>query len=80
MATVTESESRCVEQIGNLAGVLWHALEEHGPLSFSKLAKIVEAPREAVAMSLGWLAREEKISIEDVGRGKVISLRQASHD
>ena len=73
MATATESP--CIEQIGLVAGATWHALHEHGPLSIAKLAKIVDVPREALAMSLGWLAREEKITIEDVGRGRVVSLR-----
>lgn len=73
MAMATTSDS--ITQIGETAGAVWHALNENGPLSLAKLTKVVEAPRDLILQAIGWLAREDKIEIEETGRGKVISLR-----
>lgn len=73
MATVIES---CLTaQIGEAAGAVWHALADEGPLSITKLVKRVELPRDLVLQALGWLAREDKIDIEETSRGKLVSLR-----
>ncbi len=65
-----------VEQIGEIAGVLWHHLDEHGPSTLSQLAKEIDAPRDVIMQAVGWLAREDKLSIEEEGRGKkTVSLR-----
>lgn len=73
MATVMTQD--CVTQIGEMAGVVWHVLDEHGPLTLAKLVKQIDAPRDAVMQALGWLAREEKLSIEETSRGKIVTLR-----
>ena len=65
----------CVVQIGETAGLVWKALSEKGPLSIAKLIKMVGEPRDLVMQAIGWLAREDKISIEDQGRSRVVSLR-----
>ncbi|HEX3725866.1 MAG TPA: winged helix-turn-helix domain-containing protein [Pirellulales bacterium] len=65
-----------VDQIGDTAGVVWHYLHDNGPSTFTELAKEIDAPRDVVMQAVGWLAREDKISIEEEGRNKkVISLR-----
>lgn len=61
--------------IGETAGRVWHCLSEHGSLSYSQLVKQVDQPRDLVMQALGWLAREEKISIDVSGRSKVVTLR-----
>lgn len=61
-------------QIGNVAGEVWSVLARDGTLSVSKLVKTVGEPRDLVMQALGWLAREEKISIEEDGRRRVVSL------
>ena len=71
MATV-EVETNTL--IGETAGAVWRTLDEHGPLSMAKLVKEVGAPRDLVMQALGWLAREDKIAIDD-SRTKVVSLR-----
>jgi predicted ArsR family transcriptional regulator len=71
MATAPSPTS--IEQIGETAGLVWRALSENGPLSLAKLAKEVDVPKELVLQAIGWLAREDKIHIED-GRTKIISL------
>ena len=74
MATVTDSS--CLEQIGQTAGDVWHVLHEKGPLSVAKLVKSADAPRETVQQAIGWLAREGKISIEEEGRSRIVSLAE----
>ena len=73
MGTATSASH--VEQIGELAGLVWHALNGREPLSLTKLVELVEAPRDTVMQAIGWLAREDKICIEQTGRGRMISLR-----
>jgi hypothetical protein len=65
----------CNQQIGETAGLVWRALDDGGPMSLAKLVKSVGAPRDLVMQALGWLAREDKIAIEDTNRGRTVSLR-----
>lgn len=74
MATATEMNA-CIGQIGAVAGQVWHTLEDEGPLSMSKLVKLIDAPRDTVMQAIGWLAREDKIDIDETNRGRVVSLR-----
>lgn len=67
MATAHHS---CVDQIGDTAGIIWHDLNENGPRTLTQLVKEVDAPRDVVMQALGWLAREDKIAIEEEARGK----------
>jgi hypothetical protein len=64
-----------VAHVGKIAGVVWSVLSENGPLSMAKLVKAVGEPRDVVMQALGWLAREDKIQIEEDGRTRVVSLR-----
>jgi len=64
-----------VALIGDTAGVVWNVLHEDGPMSLAKLVKAVGEPRDTVMQALGWLAREDKISIEEEGRKRIVSLR-----
>ena len=64
-----------VAHVGETAGVVWSVLKENGPLSMAKLVKAVGGPRDVVMQALGWLAREDKIWIEEEGRTRVVSLR-----
>lgn len=67
--------SCCIGRIGDTAGVVWNVLAEEGPLSMAKLVKAVGEPRDTVMQALGWLARENKIEIEEEGRRRIVSLR-----
>jgi len=64
-----------VEQIGCVAGEVWRVLEREGPLSMAKLVKAVGEPRDTVMQAIGWLAREDKLQIEEEGRSRIVSLR-----
>ena len=73
MATAQHSG---VDQIGDTAGALWHYLNEHGPHTLTQLSKEIDVPRDVLMQAIGWLAREDKLSIDEEGRGKkVVSLR-----
>lgn len=71
----SEPPVSCVMQIGETAGLVWKALSQNGPLSLAKLIKKVGEPRDLVMQAIGWLAREDKILIEDQKRTRIISLR-----
>lgn len=73
MATAMTQD--CVIQIGEMAGLVWKTLDEQGALSLAKLVKNIDAPRDTIMQALGWLAREDKITIEETSRGKIVSLR-----
>ena len=70
----TDSPVSAVLQIGEVAGIVWQVLSEKGPLSMAKLLKAVGKPRDTVMQALGWLAREDKISIDDKGRNRIVSF------
>ena len=73
MATVTENGQAL--HIGEAAGLVWHALNDNGPLSLAKLVKMVDAPRDTVMQAVGWLAREDKVEFEETQRGRLLVLR-----
>jgi hypothetical protein len=73
MATAVSASG--VDQIGETAGIVWQKLVEDGPVSTAKLAGSIDAPRDTVMQAIGWLAREDKVCIEQTKRGRVISLR-----
>lgn len=70
----TDTVANEIENIGATAGLVWHYLEENGPVTLSKLAKDVDAPRDQVMQGVGWLAREGKIRFDETPRSKVIAL------
>ena len=73
MATDTMN---CNSQIGETAGEIWHVLDAKGPLTIAKLVKEVDAPKDMILQGLGWLAREDKINIDEDARTKLVSLRK----
>jgi hypothetical protein len=68
--TMTEE----MDLIGRTAGAVWHFLREEGPVTLTKLSKEIDAPRDIVMQSLGWLAREGKIAYFDGARTKRVGL------
>lgn len=70
----TDMVANEIESIGAAAGLIWHYLDENGPVTLSKLAKEVDAPRDQVMQGVGWLAREGKIRFDETPRSKVIAL------
>ena len=68
--------SSLVQQVGETAGVVWHALADQGPLSLAKLVERVGGNRDLVMQAVGWLAREGKVEITETKRGRVVSLTE----
>jgi len=63
----TSTTDSLVWKIGETAGKVWHVLKE--------LIRSVDAPRDLVLQAIGWLAREEKIEIEQSSKGRYVWLR-----
>lgn len=64
-----------MEQIGELAGRIWHTLDEEGELRVATLKKQLEAPDSQLYLALGWLAREDKIALTPAGRSWRVRLK-----
>ncbi len=65
-----------IEDIGNAAGEIWRFLEQQTePVNLTNLKKNVPIPSSILMMGLGWLAREDKISIESSEASYKISLK-----
>ncbi len=71
----TAAPANTVAYIGETAGTVWKVLVENGPMSMARLVKAVGEPRDTVMQALGWLAREDKVWIEEEGRTRIVSLR-----
>ncbi len=65
-----------ITEIGIVAGDIWHYLDIHSEALLSDIAKGIDRPRDVVLMSLGWLAREGHIILEQEGQGYKASLRK----
>ncbi len=53
------------EDIGKAAGVIWKFLEQQSqPVTLSAIRKGVPISSTLLMMGIGWLAREDKLSIE----------------
>lgn len=65
-----------ITEIGIVAGDIWHFLDQHGEVSLADLIKGIEKPRDNVLMSLGWLAREGHVVVQQVSGEYRISLRK----
>jgi len=63
-------------EIGIVAGEIWHFLDQHGEVSLNDLTKSLDHSRENILMSLGWLAREGHVILNQSQDGYRISLRK----
>ncbi|WP_080905329.1 winged helix-turn-helix domain-containing protein [Parabacteroides sp. Marseille-P3160] len=64
-----------VELIGTNAGLVWTALSEGGKLTPKELKKATKIKTEKdLYAALGWLAKENKLSFEEVEGELFISL------
>lgn len=64
-----------LKEVGETAGRVWSLLQAKGPQSLNALKKQVKAPGDVVLMAIGWLAREEKIVLEQKGRVQLFALK-----
>jgi len=72
----TEAARDTVESIfGVNAGIVWNALNLNGPMTIDNLVKATTLNPEEIYAALGWLGRENKISLETRGAVRFFSLR-----
>jgi hypothetical protein len=65
-----------ITEIGIIAGDIWHYLDHHGDTMLSELARGIDKPRDHVLMSVGWLAREGHVVLDQEGQNYRVSLRK----
>lgn len=53
------------EKIGSYAGLVWKALNEADVLGIKQLKKMTKLKDKEVFAAIGWLAREDKINIQE---------------
>ena len=65
-----------ITEIGIVAGDIWHFLDQHGEVSLSVLVRGIVKPRDNVLMSVGWLAREGHVIVQQTEGAYQVSLRK----
>ncbi len=63
-------------EIGIVAGDIWHFLDQHGEVTLSGLIRGIDKNRDNVLMSLGWLAREGHVILQQIEGDYKVSLRK----
>jgi len=61
--------------VGSAAGVLWDYLNAEGETSVSKLSKATELDSKTINRAIGWLAKEDKLTIALKGRTEIVALK-----
>lgn len=65
------------EEIGLVAGQIWHALDGGKGLSLAQLKKAVDGKTPVFDWAVGWLAREDKIAITPEKKSFRLRLKHA---
>jgi hypothetical protein len=60
--------------IGVNAGVIWHLLLGSGALSVIEIAELTGYREKMIMLSLGWLAREDKIRFLEDNKVELIPI------
>lgn len=63
-----------IEKIGLNAGKVWNQLNADGRQDLKVVKKATKLTDKDLYAALGWLAREEKIAIEEEGKDIFVSL------
>ena len=64
-----------ITEIGIVAGDIWHYLDQHKTAKLSEVVRSIDKKRDAALMSIGWLAREGHVILEEDGSDYKITLR-----
>ena len=64
-----------ITEIGIVAGEIWHYLDQHKSAPLNELVAGIDKNRNVILMSLGWLAREGHVILEDTGKDYKVTLR-----
>ena len=62
-------------QIGKASGIIWQYLDEHSETTLSKLKRETKLSDDLLLMGLGWLAREDKLSLVQGKTNLKVSLK-----
>ena len=63
------------EKVGTIAGQIWNALNENGALNTKDLKKAAKVKNDKdLFMGLGWLLREDKVSLTKAEKDFVVAL------
>ena len=65
-----------ITEIGIVAGDIWHFFDGHGEVTLQELVKGIDKPRDNILMSLGWLAREGHVVLQQAASDYKIALRK----
>jgi Winged helix-turn-helix domain (DUF2582) len=63
------------EEIGTMAGAIWHRLEANGEMTLTKLKRELNAGSPLFDWAIGWLAREDKITLNAEKRATRVRLK-----
>ena len=64
------------ENAGEVAGLVWNALNESAPLSAKDLKKAAKVKTDKeLYLALGWLLREDKLVVAGTEKEPVFSLK-----
>jgi hypothetical protein len=64
-----------INEIGTTAGMIWQILDKDREASYTELKKKVNAKGPLFDWAIGWLAREDRISISQVKQTLRIGLK-----
>jgi hypothetical protein len=64
------------ERVGMTAGSIWHYLTENGATPVAKLLRELTEEEKIIQRSIGWLAQEDKITLDVIGRVEIIALKE----
>ena len=64
-----------ITKIGIVAGEIWQLLDKKEKSDLQYIIQNIDAPKEIILMSIGWLAREGHIVLEGETPNHVVSLR-----
>lgn len=62
------------DEIGLNAGLVWNALNESEGLTLKGLKKVTKLKDKQLYAALGWLSREDKVTIEEVEGDLLVNL------
>ena len=69
-----------LDNIGNIAGAIWHYLKENNEATVTKLTRELGETERTILMGIGWLAREGKLDFEKRKLGTYITLKAQYSD
>lgn len=69
-----------ISDIGTNAGIIWDILSCRESMTIREIGELTHIKGPDISLALGWLAREDKISFEDMDDGVRISLKYDSPD